>query len=303
MNRVYISNLWHQSPGHSNFSFVDIAVNADTKLFIDPCLLRKSARDICQQAQMKVDSFFDSFYEAYKVDDKHCKEKLLCHAGEQNATKFGYGNGSNGKGNTTKGILKDLQPLEELIIKIPTISQPEDLTVLLPNFAEDGLSDLLTNIIHDELSKFTLSEMGKFKIASNGTVDFFYWDSEKAEWRIRRQCGYFYNHREILLVPKEIVRPNYLFSTGQLFSRIIIERIRAENGLRNSDGKFIPKKEVMKIVRQQSVGGQHWKYEATIPYLKQHNDVLDEYHRRLPSFYTERGNCMTDTELDNIVYY
>lgn len=50
------------------------------------------------------------------------------------------------------------------------------MTVLLPGFAEDGLSDLLTNILHLELSEYTDMQMQKWGKESNGVVEFMYWD-------------------------------------------------------------------------------------------------------------------------------
>ncbi len=37
-----------------------------------------------------------------------------------------------------------------------SLKKEEDLPLLIPDFAEDGMSDLLTNILHEQLNKFTL---------------------------------------------------------------------------------------------------------------------------------------------------
>jgi len=200
MSRLYVSDIWNLGKkGHHNIEFVDIAVNDDTKLFIDPCLLRKSRSKFCVRANEEIESFFDSFYKAYKTQDILEKQRLLSHAGEQNATKIGYGNGFNGKGNTRDGILLDFKPLDDLIKRIPNISKPEDLTVLLPGFAEDGLSDFLTNIIHEELSDFTLSQMQKYGITPNGKAEFFSWNGAESKWEQIEKPAFFYNGKELLL--------------------------------------------------------------------------------------------------------
>lgn len=97
---------------------------------------------------------------------------MLSHAGEQNATRLGYGDGDNGKGNTAEGLMKKFSALDSLIDYIPNMSKPEDLTIFLPNFAEDGLSDLLTNILHKQLNEFTLSQLNKFEIIPNAEAPF-----------------------------------------------------------------------------------------------------------------------------------
>ena len=305
MKRLHISDIWKLSKkGHANYEFVDVAANDDTKLFVDPCLMRKSDDPIILKANAEIDSFFDVFYKAYITGNERAKMELLSHAGEENATKLGYGNGFNGKGNTMQGIIQDFRPLEELIASIPNISEPEDLPVLLPGFAEDGLSDLLTNIIHEELSEYTLQQMNKYGIASNDETVFFSWNGEEKRWEQVHRPAFFYNNKEILLVPKNIVRKNYLFSTAQFFQRIILEHLREEGNYIDMDGNYYPKKEVMRTLQSKHASeDEHWIYRQTIDYTKRKNHVLDEYHERLGSFYLESGDAMTDEELDEAVYY
>jgi hypothetical protein len=235
--------------------------------------------------------------EAYVQKDDKKKLALLCHAREQNATKFGYGNGYNGKGNTVEGLLENFHPLEELVRAIKSIQQVQDITILLPGFAEDGLSDLITNILHLELSEFTDIQIKKLGKQSNGFVEFFYWDSEKLAWDKVRKPGYFVNEKEFLLVPKNIVRKKYLFGTGQYFSRIILEKMRDE--YIDNDGKTLSKKDIVKAKR---FSGEHWLYEEAIRFTTINNEALNEYHDKMLDFYVENGGAMTDDELDEVIY-
>lgn len=43
---------------------------------------------------------------------------------------------------------------------------------MIPGFAEDGLSDMLTNILHDKLNTFTLKQIDKYGLHSNGYLNF-----------------------------------------------------------------------------------------------------------------------------------
>ena len=218
---------------------------------------------------------------------------------EQNATRLGYGNGDNGKGNTADGLLEIFQPLEQLISSIKTIGKAEDLPLLIPGFAEDGMSDLLTNILHECLYEFTMEQMHKYNIKSNGTKKFYTWNMYKGVWKEVDKPVYFINGKEVLLVPKKIVRKNYLFGVSQYFTRIILERMIDEGDYRDIDGKAIPKKEIVKSKRY---SGEHWQYDEAIKYTVKNNDALDEYHKKLPGFYMEHGKTLTDDELDYLIY-
>lgn len=300
MKATHISDIWNlQKKGHENFEFVDVNVNKDNLLFIDPSLIERSDNKWGLRAQKVVSTFFDEFYKSYYTNNNRLKEYLLSHANELNCTKLGYGNGLNGKGHTANGLLECFKQLEELVLRIKTISKPQDLHILVPGFAEDGMSDLITNILHEELNKFTQAQMTIHGISSNGNVKFYSWDINVKKWKFVEMPGYLHNGKEILLVPKNIVRRNFLFSTTQYFSRIIIERIRDQGELYNSDNKPIPKKDVIKSLQSSN---EHWLYENAINYTEKNNDALIEYHQKLPGFYIENGGCMLDELLDKTIY-
>ena len=300
MKKEYISDLWQlKKKGHENFEFVDVAVNDDNLLFIDPCLIEGWNNVWAIKAMKHINSYFDNLFKAYSTCNRKDMRRLLSHAGEQNATRLGYGNGDNGKGNTADGLLEIFQPLEQLISTIRTIGKAEDLPLLIPGFAEDGMSDLLTNILHECLNEFTLEQMHKHGIQSNGTKMFYTWDISDREWKNIERQVYYVNGKELLLIPKNIVRKRYLFGVGQYFSRIILERMIDEGGYRDADGKAIPKKEIIKSKRY---SGEHWKYDESIRSTVENDDALDEYHRKLPGFYMEHGKALTDEELDFLIY-
>ena len=299
MNKVHVSNyLNHGIKGHAKYEFVDVVVNDDNRLFIDPVLIETGHNKWCIEANAIIQSFFNKFYKAYEQGNQTTKAEILAHAREQNGTRLGYGNGHNGKGNTADGLLCVFKPLEQLISDIKTMKKPEDLPVLIPDFAEDGLSDMLTNILHDHLNQFTLQQLSKYGINNFVHIKFWTWNRFTECWEIVDRPCYCIDGRELILVPKSIVRKNYLFKTHQYFNRIILERMR-EEGYYARDGKPIPKKE---IVAAKRFSAPHWEYAETISYTNQHNDALEEYHEKLPQFYADNGNAMKDRELDSFLY-
>lgn len=297
--KKYVSDYLNKGiKGHSNYKFVDVIVNDDNLLFIDPILIEISEDQWSKEAKILIQSFFDAFFEAYSEKDEIKKTKLLSHAGEQNGTRLGYGRGDNGKGNTAEGLLDIFAPLENLIQEIPTMEKAEDLPLLIPGFAEDGLSDLLINILHVQLNAFTMQQIHKYGLKSNGNACFWSWDKEKVCWTLVKKPSFYIDGQELLLVPKQIVRKKYLFSTSQYFNRIILERIREKGGYMDGD-KPISKKEIIKVKR---FSGEHWQYDESVSYTKKNNDALDEYHKKLPIFYFENGNSMQDDKLDQLIY-
>lgn len=289
---MFLSDYVKEScKGHVNFDFVDVQLDSDNRIFIDPVVLRNATDEWSTNANKCVCSFFDSLYEALKNNKS---DNLFDHAHEQNATKFGYGNGRNGKGKTANGLEDTLSKLKMLMHNIPTISKGEDIPVLVEGFAEDCMSDLLTNILHEQLNEFTAYQMRRRGIPADSTKTFWTWNMEKNVWQqVTKEC-WLYNGREVLMVPKWIVRRNFLFKAHQYLYGVIIERMQSENGWED-----MKKTDVLNNIPKHNV---HWEYETVIQYTKQHPDALEEYHKRIPKYYTRAHGIMSDEELDMAIY-
>lgn len=78
-------------------------------------------------------------------------------------------------------MIKNFKPLEKLVSDISTIKKAQDLLIFLPGFAEDGMSDLLTNILHELLNEFTIQQMQLYDIKSNAEIEFYSWDC--SQWK------------------------------------------------------------------------------------------------------------------------
>lgn len=52
--------------GHANFEFVDVQLDSDNRIFIDPVVLENATDAWSINANRCVQSFFDSLYEALK---------------------------------------------------------------------------------------------------------------------------------------------------------------------------------------------------------------------------------------------
>lgn len=106
--------------GHREIDFVDIDLNRDTLLFIDPSLIDIKRNEWAQKAARCVHSYFDELYDAYKEKNIQKQYRLYSYAHEINSTKLGYGNGRNGKAKTANGMFIALQSLSKLTYRLET---------------------------------------------------------------------------------------------------------------------------------------------------------------------------------------
>lgn len=285
--------MYNTLKGHENYEFVDVCLDADNRLFIDPCLLEIAQDPWSINASKIMHSYFDCLFDELRSNNLQ-NSSLLDHAREQNATKLGYGNGRNGKGKTAKGFWDSIKGLSILVHEIPTINLAQDLPVLVQNFAEDCMSDLLTNILHDQLNSFTSRQMNLWGCPNQGQKTIWTFDPNSKSWiQVSRPCWY-YKGKELLMVPKWIVRKNYLFNVEQYLSRVIIDHMRALDNSQN-----LKKIDIINNLPKKT---PHWRYDTVISYSRKNPEVLTEYHHRMPKYYYRKNGKMSDEQLDAVVY-
>ena len=83
-----------------------------------------------------------------------------------------------GKGTTSDELTNLFSNFYDTVRKNPHIeSNSLAMCMYIPNFAEDKMSDLITNIIRKKLYEFTLEQANKWNIAlgNKDTIIGYYW--------------------------------------------------------------------------------------------------------------------------------
>lgn len=245
--------------GQQDIDFVNIKIDKDTKLFLDPSLIQGQSTGSSElQAWMKnshecINSFFECLFAAYRNDDETRLLNLLSYAHEPHETNLGLSSNSpKGKGNTELGLLNIFKNIKTLLEE-ELIENVMDTCVFIEKFAEDGMSDLVTNILRKHLYEFTMDQCAKFNIeVSNEDSEIgYYWDGLDQEWKMLIGKKLVNEHKKdsILLVPKTIVQSSYTYSIGEFFQKKILSELQ-EQELRNRSNlckETISKKGVRKI--------------------------------------------------------
>lgn len=295
-----ISEYFNLPAGHSNFEFIDVDTSYDTELFIDPCLIEASNDDFCKKCQKVINDYFDSFYNLYRNKCSYAqKVEMFSHAHEINATKLGYGSGNNGKAKTAEGMIETFEGIEDLVEQNVPLKKAIDLPLFIRDFAEDCLSDMLTNILFKELSEYTLRQAEAYSISTNNITDtFYYWDSSLHKWAQYKGRGLYVGGKLILLVPKHIVRHKYYYNTEQYFRSVILAKKQQEQTTVDNKGR--ESKPSKKSLRESLI-----KTNGDVLAISEHEtkadpSLLERYHDSVGVAYSNRG--MSDIELDDWTY-
>ena len=283
---------------HSQIEYVNTPIMSDAKLFIDPVLIETGISSFCKTAKIKLADYFKELHRAYYTNNDDLRKRLLLsHAQEINDSHLGYAK-KYGHGNTENGLFDIFKGIDEYVNSVK-ISRLYELVLYIPNFAEDGMSDLLTNVLYKELSEFTLAQCKKQNIKTfKCPEERYFWDIETHSWKKYEGESLLIDDKICLLIPKEIVQTHYRFTTDNFLRSVIVENICEEAAIITKDGKKDrPHKDK---VREQLIDANGSIFETIRYYAKQDNALLQQYQRIVDHKYQTMQ--LNDDTLDTILY-
>jgi len=297
---------------HAEIDFVDIPVDTDIELFPDPTLIETGSDSFSRWCAVVVGSFFDAVFHACEQEDMVSLKSLLSHSTEPNESHLGYSmNRSMGRG----ASLDILFPIFSALIRQGLFAQkavttPNDICVLAPDFGQDRMSDLLTNILRNQLSEFTIAQCQRLGVPMDGVRRGYCWEESDGTWAYRKWiCPIAYG-KPVLLVPKGFVSRGYHLGTESYIQQQLLTYLQREH-LRNQsslchrqlrkDGSMRIVKPTKKEVRRAELKGVPDKQSA-ISFAREHPDSLPHFNTMRLKRFSETDFSLSDHELDLLLY-
>lgn len=221
-----VSEYYGLNKTQPELDFLDVDVDRDIKLFIDPVALSLSKSDLAMECSALVQDYFGLLLETVNENKRTRGIRMMSRLSEPNETHLGLSaNQSEGRGlgpvtaaafwdalrdsdARSSGLIKDIQ----------------DTAVLVENIGPDIVSDITTNIIRGPLLRYT-EEMSNlygiqlFDDISSG----FVWDAETGQWTQYYTRRPMANGRPILLVPKIFVRKRHSYQVDEYYRWCVLD--------------------------------------------------------------------------------
>lgn len=223
------SEYHNLNKGQSNLDFVDIFLNKDIKLFIDPWALKECGNQFCLKCVSHINGFFDLLIERIKNKENSLAEDMLgfchevkeIHLGDAQDSYYGLGMGNEQAGDIYKALS------ESRAIESGSIQDLEDCALMIEGINRDKISDMVANIIKLPLIEYTQEQCLLHEIQTEEINAGYYWDNNKKDWiSIRAKLPVIENSGRkefIILVPKWIVRRDLFLKYSDYFDREILE--------------------------------------------------------------------------------
>lgn len=206
--------------------FVDIDLEHDNKLFVDPYLIYLEKDAFSINCSNKIVNYFGQLLECARNNDISAGHKLVSYLQENNEIRFGYSSEKpNGKGlGYNKG--KELFNLlcKSKAINTGLVQDIFDASIMLENVGYDKISDLTINIILEDLILFTQNVCKKNNIKTNAvTLKRPIWCSKTNSWiEMKDILLPVHKNKPIILVPKAYVREYLVYTYSRFYSHHMI---------------------------------------------------------------------------------
>lgn len=189
--------------------FVDIKLNRDNPLFLDPRLIEYQRDPIAKKMHKRIEIFWAEVFKAIRAKDIKRTHALLEGMKEPRETRLGYASGI--QGNNVGEVLKDeiITALQNsFAIKTGILSHFGDVELFIDQIGIDRISDITTKIIKDVLIEFTQDQCNIFsshiKLHKIKQRDIF--DYKTLKWLDKEVLLPVFDGIPIILVPKTLVR-------------------------------------------------------------------------------------------------
>lgn len=275
-----VSEYFKLGRHQSSLDFVDVDIDGDLRLFIDPHALRKSPGEWEGECCYLIKDFFQTVLKAIQDGRDSTAKRLLANLREPNETHLGLSKGrARGRalGNQTSlDVWEALRGSEA--VKSGLLEELEDAILMIEGISSDIVSDITTNIIRGPLIRYTQEMAHLYGIPLEPHV--FpgpLWNPESKKWTTEYNSLPMAKNRRLLLVPKAIVRTRMDYDAGEYYNHYILEYLRGEELSANTELVRLLKDGRRRVTKKDLKGKYGEGKRAVVRETKRNPKLLEQY--------------------------
>lgn len=265
--------------------FVDVRIDGDTRLFVDPSAIRRMPGTWAQECIALVQDFFQEVIDAIRSKDDARALGHLAGLTEPNETRLGMSRGRpRGRAlgpDSSRDVWDALQRSEAT--QSGLLQHLEDTALLVRGIGPDIVSDITTNLIRGPLMAYTRESAAFHQIPlAKGVYSGRLWNPESHTW----SDGGFTTlpiaaTERLLLVPKAIVRRNLDYNTREYFHQYIIPYLeQREIAAGSSLVRLLKSRRTKKVNKKDLIAKYGANKETVIRTTLEETGLLDQYRRQ-----------------------
>ncbi len=226
-----ISDQFKLDRTQPSLEFVDVDVEGDTKVFVDPRALQSVESDWARECISLLQNFFDTVIRSMQEGENGLAQSLLSSLSEPNETHLGLSQGdAHGHGMGPELARKVWASLSKSrAVTSGLIEDLEDTVLFVEGIGFDIISDITTNIIRPQLIDFTQEVATYYHIPlSENVASGPLWNRRNRTWEGGFTALPLGPRGPLLLVPKSIVRRNQTFNPGEYYNHFVLPQLQID---------------------------------------------------------------------------
>lgn len=250
-----ISQIYNLKKSQAELDFVDINIDEDTPLFIDPFFISIRLDNWSIEVNRTIRSFFQRVLSLIRENNEREGKELFKHLQEPNTTCLGMSIGTPRGRGVGRGDTDDIFDSigRSRAVQTGLIQDIEDNLLFVDGFGKDKLSDMTTNIITKHLIEYTKEQCKLHGIQMTRDVPSgFYWNRQTNQWEQQYTEMFVVSNMKIILVPKGIVSFCKDYTPYQYYNHFVLnfmqnEHIQMNSALvqqRKNGSRFVTKKDL-----------------------------------------------------------
>lgn len=292
-----ISEIFELNRKQNELDFVDIDVNKDMPLFLEPYFLSTREDPWSRKASRTLSSFLQHIIMLFRNGEKE-KARDLFRFGEPYETCLGLSkNGVQGNGVGDEDATKLFEYIiESGILEDEVLSNISDIKIFVDNISHDKISDLCTNVIRMHLIEYTQNQCEILRIPmEEGIATQEYWNPKTLRWEVGFEKMLVVNQKNILLVPKSIVcrKKGFVYDSAYYARHFVLNFLVSQEKRNRTELTYIHRfrkgKEELRVK----------KYEVAKKYGAYRKGFLQDFTRRHPDYF-ERFKSTAKYQLSSL---
>ncbi len=248
-----VSEYYHLNKIQAALDFVDVRLDTDTQLFIDPSVLRLLDSDWGHACRSITQGYFSQVINMIQAGDHDSAKRMLSRLGEPNETRLGFSSNRPAGRGMGASLANEMwvKLRDSAAVRSGILEDLEDTALMIDGVSSDMISDILTNLIRGQLIQYTIDMCREYGIPTESVDSGQVWGG--SSWENSYVDLPVANNAKLLLVPKALVRKSITYSSDEYYNLYILERMQEEcvnrgmvRLLKNGDVRPPTKKELKK---------------------------------------------------------
>ncbi|WP_233961694.1 hypothetical protein [Pectobacterium versatile] len=217
--------------GQLSLDFIDIPLDTDLCLFIDPTAIRSLRSNWGWELGDLLREYFSKILEMIKSGNDKEALYLLSSLRETNSFHLGYSSGkSEGKALGDKSAEDILISLKGSgAAKTGLLIDLEDTALTIKGVANDRISDSVCNILKEFFIEYTQSVSIFYGVELNESEGIRIWDRTNEKWIVKKVMLPISEYGSVILIPKILARSSIAYSHDSFYRKYIVPSLKNEH--------------------------------------------------------------------------